>query len=214
MEDVRELAVRVDQGVDDLVRGRGRLPGRRGVRGRIHNLPETIGRVRLGLERGFGRSPTREDPGMAGRIVVGVDGTEESAAALRWAMEEAALREAEVEAVHAWSYTPLAAPADAGLVPLGWTEGTEAVVAVREAAERVVREQVRGIAGDDGRISITVVQGEAAHALIEAAEGADLLVVGNRGRGAFAQALFGSTSARVSDKAHCPVVVVRHDDAA
>jgi nucleotide-binding universal stress UspA family protein len=44
--------------------------------------------------------------------------------------------------------------------------------------------------------------------LLAAAETADLLVVGNRGRGSFAQALFGSISARVSDRAHCPVVVV------
>ena len=158
------------------------------------------------------RHPAGEDMGMAGRIVVGVDGTEESAAALRWALEEADLRNAGIEAVHAWSYAPVATPADAGLVPLAWPDSNEAVDATREAAERVAREQVREIAGDDSRVAHSVVPGDAADVLIAAAEGAELLVVGNRGRGAFAQALFGSTSARVSDKAHCPVVVVHRGD--
>jgi nucleotide-binding universal stress UspA family protein len=158
--------------------------------------------------------PAGEDFGMAGRIVVGVDGTEESAAALRWALEEAGLRDAKVEAVHAWSYAPVATPADAGLVPLAWTESSEAVDATREAAERVAGKQVREIAGDNSRVAVSVVAGDAADVLIDAAEGADLLVVGNRGRGAFAQALFGSTSARVSDKAQCPVVVVHRGDTA
>ena len=117
-----------------------------------------------------------------------------------------------VEAVHAWSYAPVATPADAGLAPLAWTDNSEAVDATREAAERLAREQVREVVGDDTRVSVSVVAGDAADALIAAAEGADLLVVGNRGRGAFAQALFGSTSARVSDKAHCPVVVVHRGD--
>ena len=58
---------------------------------------------------------------MPGRIVVGVDGSEESAAALRWAVEEAKLRDARVEAVHAWSFVPMTTTADSGLVPMAWT---------------------------------------------------------------------------------------------
>jgi nucleotide-binding universal stress UspA family protein len=149
---------------------------------------------------------------MAGRIVVGVDGTETSAAALRWAAEEGELRKAAIEAVHAWSFVAPVTPADSGLVPLAWSENVEAVEASRLAAERVAHDQVRDVLGDREGLTVSVVQGEAAEALVRAAEGADLLVVGNRGRGAIAQALFGSTSGRVSDNAPCPVVVVRDPD--
>jgi nucleotide-binding universal stress UspA family protein len=146
---------------------------------------------------------------MAGRIVVGIDEGPHAAAALRWAVEEAALRDATVEAVHAWRFVPMPTAPDAAVAPLAWTADTDILEATRETAERVAREQVREVVGDDGEnVTISVVEGEAADVLVAAAEGADLLVVGNRGRGHLAQALFGSVSARVSDKAHCPVVVV------
>ena len=51
---------------------------------------------------------------MPGKIVVGIDGSEHAAAALRWAAEEAALRTATLEAVHAWTYVPLATPGRRG----------------------------------------------------------------------------------------------------
>ena len=149
---------------------------------------------------------------MPGRIVVGVDGSVHAAAALRWAVDEAALRDATVEALHAWNLVPLASPADAGLVPLAWTETTDVRDATREAAERAAHEQVREVLGDDHGVSVSVVEGDAGDSLLRAAENADLLVVGNRGRGNLAQVLLGSTSARVSDRAPCPVVVVRAHD--
>ena len=150
---------------------------------------------------------------MARRIVVGIDGSPEAAAALRWALEEAELRGAEVEAVHAWAFTAPVTPADTGLVPMTWTDGADALDATREAAEHVAHDQVRAVAGDRASVDVTVVQGDAADALLARAENADLLVVGNRGRGNLAQVLFGSISARVSDKAHCPVVVVHASEA-
>ena len=146
---------------------------------------------------------------MAGRIVVGIDGTDNSSAALRWAVEEAALRGATVEAVHAWSFVPVTTPADSGLVPMAWTEGTEMFEASQEAAARLAENQVGDVLGPDSDVTVTLVQGDASDALLEAAAGADLLVVGNRGRGAFAEALLGSTSGRISDHAPCPVVIVR-----
>ena len=148
---------------------------------------------------------------MSGRIVVGVDGSEHAASALRWALEEAALRDAAVEAVHAWNVNAVATPADAGLVPLAWSENTELIDATRDAAERLAREQVRSVAGGDGRVTVSVIQGEPTDVLLAAAEDADLLVVGNRGHGNLMQMLFGSTSARVSDRSRCPVVVVHED---
>lgn len=146
---------------------------------------------------------------MAGRIVVGIDGTENAAAALRWAVEEGALRGASVEAVHAWNFVPVTTPADSGLVPMAWTEGTEVLEAAQEAAERLAAGQVGDVLGEDSAVTISLVQGDATEALLEAAVGADLLVVGNRGRGALAEAFLGSTSGRISDHAPCPVVIVR-----
>jgi nucleotide-binding universal stress UspA family protein len=146
---------------------------------------------------------------VARKIVVGIDGSSEAAAALRWAVEEAALRGARVEAVHAWTFVPMATPADSGLVPAAWAESTEMLDATREAAERLAGEQVRDVLGDDHDVTVSLVQADAAEALVEAAAGAELLVVGNRGRGSFKEALLGSTSGRVADHAPCPVVIVR-----
>jgi nucleotide-binding universal stress UspA family protein len=146
---------------------------------------------------------------MPGRIVVGVDGSEESAAALRWAVEEAKLRDARVEAVHAWSFVPMATTADSGLVPMAWTESTEMLTATHEAAARVAEEQVESVLGAGHGVDVSLVQGDASDALLATAKGADLLVVGNRGRGALKEMLLGSTSGRVADHAPCPVVVVR-----
>jgi nucleotide-binding universal stress UspA family protein len=146
---------------------------------------------------------------MAGKIVVGIDGTENAAAALRWAVEEGALRGASVEALHAWDFVPVTTPADSGLVPMVWTEGTDVLDAARETAERLAADQVRDVLGENSDVTVSLVQRDASEALLEAAVGADLLVVGNRGRGAFAEALLGSTSGRISDHAPCPVVIVR-----
>jgi nucleotide-binding universal stress UspA family protein len=146
---------------------------------------------------------------MAGRIVVGIDGSEHAAAALRWAAEEAALRGATLEAVHAWTFVPVTTPADAGLVPMAWTESSEVFDATQDAAEQLAAGQVRDVLGEGHQASVSAVLGDPTEVLLGAAEGADLLVVGNRGRGSLSQALLGSTSARVSDHAPCPVVVVR-----
>lgn len=151
---------------------------------------------------------------MAGRIVVGIDGSPESAAALRWAVEEAKLRDARVEAVHVWNYIPMTTTADSGLVPMSWTESAEMVDATHDAAARAAAQEVEDVAGAGHDVTISLVQGDASEALLETAKGADLLVVGNRGRGALKELLLGSTSGRVADHAPCPVVIVRaHDDA-
>lgn len=146
---------------------------------------------------------------MAGKIVVGVDGSAHAAAALRWAVEEAALRSARLEIVHAWTFVPVATPADSGLVPMAWTDNVELLDVTRKAAEDAAAAQVAEVLGPDHQATITVVESGPAEALLAAAADADLLVVGNRGRGNIAAALLGSTSAKVADEAPCPVVVVR-----
>lgn len=146
---------------------------------------------------------------MAGKIVVGVDGSAHAAAALRWAVEEAALRSARLEIVHAWTFVPVATPADSGLVPMAWTDNVELLDVTRQAAEDAATAQVAEVLGPDHQATITVVESGPAEALLAAAADADLLVVGNRGRGNIAAALLGSTSAKVADEAPCPVVIVR-----
>jgi nucleotide-binding universal stress UspA family protein len=153
-----------------------------------------------------------QNGGVPGSIVVGIDGTEHASAALRWAAEEAALRQATLVAVHAWTSMPVTTPADSGLVPMAWTESMEVLDASRAAAERIAGDQVRAVLGEEHDAVVKVVEGGPATALVEAAADADLLVVGNQGRGNLASALLGSTSAEVADAAPCPVVIVRARD--
>ncbi len=153
-----------------------------------------------------------QNGGVPGSIVVGIDGTQHAAAALRWAAEEAALRQATLVAVHAWTFMPVTTPADSGLVPMAWTESMEVLDASRAAAERIAGDQVRAVLGEEHDAVVKVVEGGPATALVEAAADADLLVVGNQGRGNLASALLGSTSAEVADAAPCPVVIVRARD--
>jgi nucleotide-binding universal stress UspA family protein len=153
-----------------------------------------------------------QNGGVPGSIVVGIDGTEHASAALRWAAEEAALRQATLVAVHAWTFMPVTTPADSGLVPMAWTESMEVLDASRAAAERIAGDQVRAVLGEEHDAVVKVVEGGPATALVEAAADADLLVVGNQGRGNLASALLGSTSAEVADAAPCPVVIVRARD--
>jgi len=146
---------------------------------------------------------------MAGRIVVGVDGSDHSTAALRWAAAEAKLRSATLEVVHAWTFVPVTTPADSGLVPMAWTDNVELLDITRQSAENATAAQVEEILGPDNGATVSVVEGGSDEALLAAAQDADLLVVGNRGRGNIAAALLGSTSAKVADASPCPVVVVR-----
>jgi nucleotide-binding universal stress UspA family protein len=140
------------------------------------------------------------------KIVVGVDGSEPSRHALRWAVEEARLRGAEVVAVHAYQVVVL--PAD--VTPAVTLELPSLVTEMRAAAEKIVEEAVRE-AGRDADVTVrgVVVEDTAAEALIEAGRDADLLVVGSRGHGELKALLLGSVSHRVVQQAPCPVVVHR-----
>jgi nucleotide-binding universal stress UspA family protein len=145
---------------------------------------------------------------MAGRIVVGVDGSEHAAAALRWAQAEALIRGAPLVAVHAWTWVPpppLGAP-DLLAVPVGDVAGD---LEVEEAAAGRVLDDA--LAGADPALTIErrLVEGDPAEALLGEAGSDDLLVVGSRGHGGIKTALLGSVSNHVIQHAPCPVVVVR-----
>jgi nucleotide-binding universal stress UspA family protein len=147
------------------------------------------------------------------KIVVGVDGSDASKDALRWAIDEARLRGVPVEAVHAWQAPLLPPDAGAALAPGGAAlEMTALLPQVAEAANRLVEEVVQEIAGDDAGVEIRprAVEGPPATVLIDAASAADLLVVGSRGHGGFTGLLVGSVSLQAVQHAPCPVVICRH----
>lgn len=134
------------------------------------------------------------------RIVVGVDGSEHARRAVAWAVEEARLRDAELELVHATIDRDLPAwPAHAS-VPTH----DELAAAGRE----LIEEAVQSVDVGEVAVASTTGSGSPARRLCEAAEGADLLVVGARGLGGFRGLLMGSVSQQVVQHAPCPVVVV------
>ena len=133
-------------------------------------------------------------------IVVGVDGSAPSLAALRWALDQARLTGARVRAVIAWEIP----------VYTGW--GLIPYEDFGAAAGKLLGESVQEAAGfdvPDVEVLETVLPGHPAQVLIDASAHAALLVVGSRGGGGFAGTLFGSVSQLCAQHAHCPIVIVR-----
>jgi nucleotide-binding universal stress UspA family protein len=135
------------------------------------------------------------------RIVVGVDGSEPSKAALRWALDEARLRGATLRVVYAWSlrYVTAAGIAVPGVDP----------EQVRADGEEMLDSLLGELPVDGLDVERVAIEGGPASVLVEAAEGAELLVVGSRGHGGFAGLLLGSVSQQCAHHAPCPVVIVR-----
>ncbi len=141
--------------------------------------------------------------GSTGRVVVGVDGSDTATRALRWAAEEARVRGALLEVVHAWHRPYLG----------GYPHvGSAFDPAVLEEAARSILEA--GVGAAEGASPGQPVEGVLAYGdpsseIVERSQGAELVVVGSRGQGGFAGLLLGSVSDHVSRHAPCPVVVVR-----
>lgn len=131
-------------------------------------------------------------------IVVGFDGSEQSLAALRSAVDEARLRHGKVRLVTAWHYPPVPSTVE--------DSGTNDSF---HAAERVQAGALEAVAAEGVDISGTLVRDPPATALLDAAKDADLLVVGSRGHGGFPGLLLGSVSSQVAHHAPCPVLIVR-----
>jgi len=137
-------------------------------------------------------------------ILVGVDGSPESRAALRWAMEEAAHRGARVEAMLAYHQEPVMVPAvPMGLNPYGEMPRRHPA---RELHDTV--QQVRTTMLHAPDVAECVVVGDAADQLAEASRHAELLVIGTRGRGAVREFLSHGVAANCVRQAGCPVVVI------
>jgi nucleotide-binding universal stress UspA family protein len=136
-------------------------------------------------------------------IVVGVDGSDASRDALRWAAGQAAVTGATLWAITTW-HIPMInyGAAMPGSIEADVTRDS------KEALDQALSEVV----GPEPSIKVVadVVEGHPADVLVRAAEEAELLVVGSRGHGAFKGMFLGSVSTHCVSHASCPVVVVRH----
>ena len=138
-----------------------------------------------------------------GVVVVGVDGSEASKDALRWTMRYARMTGATVRVVTVWHF-----PSSFGWGPVPAIPEMDLEADARAA----LKETIEAVADTGAPVTIQteVVEGPPALMLLRAAAGADLLVVGSRGHGAFAGMLLGSVSEHCVHHATCPVVVIRH----
>lgn len=136
-------------------------------------------------------------------VVVGVDGSPSSMAALRWAARQAERTGARVRAVAAWEFPSF----------YSWEGGPMPPDDFEDAARTSMNESVDEVEHEGASVPIDrdVHHGHAAQVLLEASEtaGVELLVVGSRGHGSFYGALLGSVSQRCAQHAKVPVVIVR-----
>jgi nucleotide-binding universal stress UspA family protein len=147
-----------------------------------------------------------EEERSVGPVVVGVDGSPLSEEAIGFALEEAALRGAELVALHAWSHPVSTGPGD--MMPLVYDEED-----LRANEERVLAESVAGWSQRYPEVPVTrrLVRGRPARALVEESQAAQLVVVGALGRGGFTGLILGSVSQAVLHHSACPLAIVRHD---
>lgn len=144
---------------------------------------------------------TNSDVPRRGGVVVGVDGSDNAATALRWAAREAAARHTSLHVVHAWH------PMYVGGYP--FAAGSVDPRELERAAHAVVDRLVASIdASEMTSVERLVVPGPAGATVVDVASGRDLVVVGSRGLGGFTELLLGSVSHHVAHQATCPVVVV------
>jgi nucleotide-binding universal stress UspA family protein len=136
------------------------------------------------------------------RIVVGVDGSDQSKQALRWAARLADTYDAQITAIAAWQH-----PTAYGV------GGVDGLWDPQHDASKCLTQSVDEVFGSDrpAHLELVVQHGNSAHVLIEQSENALLAVVGSRGHGGFAGLLLGSVSAAVAEHATCPVLVVHGD---
>jgi nucleotide-binding universal stress UspA family protein len=136
-------------------------------------------------------------------VVVGVDGWDSCQAAIGFAFEAASIRKARLRAVHAWAHPASAGPGD--IQPLAFDPDL-----VTEEEGRVMAESLAGWQErfPDVELVRDVVRGRPTRVLAATSAGADLLVVGTRGRGGFAGLMLGSVSHAMLHHARCPLAIV------
>ncbi len=137
------------------------------------------------------------------RVVVGVDGSEQSCTALRWGQAIAKATGSRLDAVIAWNYN---SGYGAGYLPTD--------VNPSDDADKVLTQTVDAVfgAGRPETMRLAVCEGQPASVLLGESEGAQMLVVGSRGHGGFMGLLLGSVSASVAEHATCPVLVLHGNE--
>ena len=140
--------------------------------------------------------------------MTGIDGSASSLSALRWAVHLAKHTGAAVDVVAAWHYPVAAYGYDWAPAGIGPEYDFE------EIAQEIVADAIDAVLGPGSKVGARacVVEGEPARVLLDASDGADLLVVGNRGHGGSAESMLGSVSQHCVHHACCPVVVIRGGD--
>jgi len=138
------------------------------------------------------------------KILVGIDGSEASLAALDWAAGQAALTSSPLEILATWDW-PLT---------YGWAVPLPQGFDPQESVQKTLNEAADGVRARylDIEITTRALQGHPAPVLVEASKGAKLLVVGSRGHGEFVGMLLGSVGEHCAAHAHCPVLVHRGGD--
>lgn len=142
-------------------------------------------------------------------VLVGIDGSPTSELATDIAFDEASRRRVDLVALHAWSDLTELGPPAMGWSPAEWLE-------IHEREDQVLADWLDAWQKRYPAVAVrrVVVGGQPAHALVENAESAQLVVVGSRGRGGFAGMLLGSVSRAVVNSAPMPVIVARTSEAA
>lgn len=150
-------------------------------------------------------SPTAPADGSSGRIVVGVDGSEPSKQALRWAAFIASTTGASIDAIASWRLNAFASGPALIERPAEWDRTKEINAMLEATLEDVFADS------PPARLNSIVQEGVAAKVLIEASEGARMLLVGSRGHGGFVGLMLGSVSTACAAHASCPVMVIHGD---
>lgn len=140
-------------------------------------------------------------------VVVGYDGSDVSAAAVRFAAHEAKMRGLDLEVLTAWDQPALDLGMGAGAV---LDPGVSDVVAQQAAA---IAAEGADLVGSAVTVTSAAVMGPAAAALVERGLGADLVILGSQGRNAVSDLLLGGVSRQVAAHCQCPVIVVRDSPA-
>jgi nucleotide-binding universal stress UspA family protein len=143
------------------------------------------------------------------RVVVGVDGSPSSRAALRWAVHYAVLNGSTVDAIMATQVPETEMIGGFGQTPVGVND--ERVVAddAQRDLDAIISEEVK--ADDRSRVTARVFRGHPVDVLVEASDGAELVAVGQRGLHGFTGALVGSVGQNLVHHANSPVLVFRGD---
>ena|SRR5580698_4706666 len=140
-------------------------------------------------------------------ILVGVDGSEHSRYAVRWAMQEAVLRQVPLTVMTVRPGT--ARPATMFFWGLHvYAENGHDEDAVRNAVQELIDKVASEVGGTRPAVTVSVATGNPAEELVNASRDADMLVVGSRGAGGFGRLVLGSVSSQVTHHAGCPVVVI------